>query len=233
MWEKLTIYRQLDKKDINKIFKNFGLTLLSLLEGYIINQTSSVIKISRQVGQLEQAIFIERNTGGYTLNVSTSIKPIDFYKQHKFTMVNIVPLGEIMNNHRRTSYPLTQEWNELAVFLAARINTEVESYFEKYNSFNKIIDKRKDMEPKNFSLDNKYELLIYAAIRTKNKSLLNFYLDKKLSRTVTRISQSEYLKPNNNEIDEVAFLTKLKTLAQDGDFISIEDEIVAIHQIQR
>ncbi|MEO7485695.1 MAG: hypothetical protein ABIU77_01285 [Ferruginibacter sp.] len=230
MWEELKAYKQLDKKDINPSFKKFGKALLSLIDGYSVDQANSVIKVSRQVNQLEQAIFIEKERSFYNLTVKTAIKPVDFYRSHKFTMINIVALGDIMNNHRRTTYPLTQEWNELAIYLATIIKTEIENYFEKYNSYDKIIDNRKNIEPKNFGLDNKYELLIYAAIKTKNTSLLNLYLSKKSSRPVMQISQSEYLKPGKNEIDEIPFLNRIKALAQIGDFESIENEIATINK---
>jgi len=225
MWEELKVYKQLDKAEINPTFKKFGATLLSLTNGFKLDQTASIIKLSREVNQLEQAIFIEKDKGTYNFKVRTSIKPVDFYRKHKYTMLNIVPLGDILNNHRRTSFPLTQEWNDLAVYLATRIKTEIEKYFEIYGSYDKIIAKRKEIEPKNFGLDNKYELLIYAAIRTKNKELLNQYLDKKMSRPVMGITQSEYLKPDSNEIDESVFLQSVKSFALTGDFTSIEKEI--------
>lgn len=228
MWEELKVYKQLDKADINPTFKKLGSTLISLIDGYSIDRTTSLIKLSRQVNQLEQAVFIEKDKGSYNVKVTTSIKPVDFYRRHKFTMLNIVPLGDIMNNHRRTSYPLTQEWNDLAIYLATRIKTEVELYFQKYNSYDKIIDRRKEVEPKDFGLDNKYELLIYAAIKTKKKDLLNQYLDKKISRPVMGITQSEYLKPDNKEIDEKKFLERIKSFALTGDFTNIENEIAAI-----
>jgi hypothetical protein len=228
MWEELKVYKQLDKADINQTFKKFGNTLVSLIDDYSIDQTTSLIKLSRQVNQLEQAVFIEKDKGSCNLKVRTSIKPVDFYRQHKFTMLNIVPLGDIMNNHRRTSYPLTKECNDLAIYLATRIKTEVEQYFQKYNSYDKIIDRRKDIEPRDFGLDNKYELLIYAAIKTKKKDLLNQYLDKKISRPVMGITQSEYLKPGNQEIDEKTFLERLKSFALTGDFANIEYEIAAL-----
>jgi hypothetical protein len=227
MWEELKVNKQLDKADINPTFKKFGNNLVSLIDGYSIDQTTSLIKLSRQVNQLEQSVFIEKDKGSYNLRVKTSIKPVDFYRRHKFTMVNIVPLGDIMNNHRRTSYPLTQEWNDLAIYLATRIKTEVEHYFQKYNSYDKIIDKRTEIEPKDFGLDNKYELLIYAAIKTKKKDLLNQYLDKKISRPVMGITQSEYLKPDNKEIDEKIFLDRIKSFALTGDFTNIEKEVAA------
>ncbi|MFN8250771.1 MAG: hypothetical protein U0V75_02725 [Ferruginibacter sp.] len=228
MWEDLKVYRQLDKADINPTFKKFGNTLISLIDDYSIDQTTSLIKLSRQLNQLEQAIFIEKDKGSYNLKVKTSIKPVDFYRRHKFTMLNIVALGDIMNNQRRTSYPLTHEWNDLAIYLATRIKTDVENYFQKYNSYDKIIDRRKEVEPKDFGLDNKYELLIYAAIKTKKKDLLNQYLDKKMSRPVMGITQSEYLKPDSQEIDEQSFLKRLKSFALTGDFLSIANEIEAI-----
>ncbi len=228
MWEELKVYKQLDKADINPTFKKFGNTLLSLIDGYSIDQTTSVIKLFRQVNKIEQAVFIEKEKGSYNLKVKTSIKPVDFYRRHKFTMLNIVALGDIMNNHRRTSYPLTKEWNDLAIYLATRIKIEVEHYFQKYNSYDKIIDRRKEIEPKDFGLDNKYELLIYAAIRTKKKDLLNQYLDKKMSRPVMGITQSEYLKPDDKEIDEQSLLQRLKSLALTGDFTNIENEMAAV-----
>lgn len=57
--------------------------------------------------------------------------------------------------------------------MAKRIKTEIEKYFEIYGSYGKIISKCKELELKGFGSDNKYELLIYAVIRTKNKELLN------------------------------------------------------------
>jgi hypothetical protein len=228
MWEELKVYRQLDRAEINQTFKKFGSTLLSLTNGFKLDQTASIIKLSREVNQLEQAIFIEKDKGSYNLKVKTSIKPVDFYRKHKFSMLNTVPLGDILNNHRRTSFPLTQEWNDLAIYLAARIKTEIENYFETFSSYDKIIAKRKEVEPKNFGLDNKYELLIYAAIRTKNKELLNQYLDKKMNRSVMGITQSEYLKPESNDIDEKSFLQRIKAFAMKGDFTSIENEITIV-----
>jgi hypothetical protein len=146
-------------------------------------------------------------------------------------MLNIVPLGDIMDNYRKTNYPLTQEWNDLAVYLATKIKTEVEHYFQKYNSYDKIIDKRKDIESKDLELNNKYELLIYAAIKTKKKDLLNQYLDKKISQPMPMtITYSEYLKPSKQEIDEKSFLARLKSFALTGDFINIENEIAAINK---
>lgn len=225
MWEDLKVYKQLDKKEINPTFKKFGNAILAALENYEINQTSSLIKLSRQTNEIEQSIIIQKGAGSYQLKVHICIKPIDFNNRHKFTMVNIVPLGDIMNNYRRTSYPLTREWNDLAVFLTAKIKSEIEQHFQKYNSYEKIIDRRKEIEPKDIPINNKYELLIYAAIRTRNKSLLLEYLDKKISRPVMLISQSEYLKPDDKEINEVDFLQRIKTHAQNGDFIAIEKEI--------
>lgn len=228
MWEALKVYKQLSKAEVNRTFKKFGSALLSLIDGYSIDQTTSTIKLSRNENQLEQAVFIEKDRGSYNLKVATSIKPIDFYRQHKFTMLDIVSLGDIMNNHRRTSYPLTQEWHDLAHFLAARIKAEVEDYFKRYNTYEKIIERRKEVEPQGVGLENKYELLIYAAIKTRNKELLNQYLDKKISRPVMRITQSEYLKPGNQEVDEKSLLSRLKLFALAGDFVSIENEIAAI-----
>lgn len=228
MWEELKVYKQLEKADINPAFKKFGSTLVSHIDGYSIDQTVSLIKLCRHVNQLEQAVFIEKDRGSYNIKVSTSIKPVDFYRKHKFTMLNIVPLGDIMNNHRRTSYPLTQEWNELAIYLATRINTYVENYFQLYNSYDNIIDRRKVVESNDFTLNNKYELLIYAAIRTKKKDLLIQYLDKKISQPSMRITQSEYLKTGNQDLDEKCFLDRLKSFALAGDFTNIEKEIAAI-----
>jgi hypothetical protein len=182
MWEELKVYRQLDKKDINLTFKKFGKVLLSHLDCYTIDQTNSIIKLSRQVNQLEQAIYIEKNRGTFDLQVRTCIKPVDFYRRHKFTMINIVPLGDIMNNYRRTFYSLTQEWKDLAIYLATRIKTEIEEYFQKYNSYEKIINRRKEIETQGIGLNNNHELLIYAAIKTKDQSLLLTYIDKKTSR---------------------------------------------------
>jgi len=232
MWEELKVYKQLEKKSINPTFKNFGQKLHSLIEGFKKEQTTSIIKLSRQVNQLEQAVFIEKDKGTYNLNVSTSIKPIDFYLNHKFTMLNIVPLGDIMHNYRRTFYPLTKEWEHLATFLASRIKTEIEIYFRNFNSYNKIIDRREEIEPKNFGLYNKYELLIYAAIKVKKSKLLIEYLDKKIERPVMRISQSQYLKPGEDQIDELKLLNRIKAYAKNEDFASIESELKSIRTIE-
>ncbi len=230
MWEELKVYRQLPKAEINSTFKLFGKAILSFLEGYSIEQTNSIIKLSREINKLEQSIFIEKNSGSNDLKVKTCIKPTDFYRKHKFTMINTVPMGDIMKNHCRTSYPLTLEWNQLAFYLATRIKTEIEMYFQRLNSYQKIIENRKEIKPKHFGLDNKYELLIYAAIRTNKKELLLSYLDKKIDRPVMGISKSEYLKPDKNEINELDFLQHIKTFAQNGDFESIEKRIQTLEK---
>ncbi|WP_345258533.1 hypothetical protein [Flaviaesturariibacter amylovorans] len=139
-------------------------------------------------------------------------------------MLNIVTLGDIMNNFRRSSYPLTQEWEMLAEFLAIKIKDEVEKYFAQYDSFEKIIENASVLERRTGLLENVYELLIYAAIKTRQASLLQEYLSKKLSRPVMRISHSEYLKPIK-EIDEVAFLQRIQSLLSNSDFQGIDNEV--------
>lgn len=228
MWETLKVYKQLDKADINPTFKKFGISLVSLVEGYSISQTGSVIKLFRNVNQLEQAVFIERDKSSYSLKVSTTIKPLDFYLHHKFTMINKVSVGDILNNHRKTTYPLTQEWNDLAIYLATIIKSEIQHYFQKYNSYEKIIEKRKEIEPKDVGFDNKYELLIFAAIKTRNKELLIKYLDNKLKLPVTAITQAEYLKGDKQEINVQDFLQSLRLLASKGDFTEIDSYIAGI-----
>jgi hypothetical protein len=227
MWEERKVYKQLDKKEINPTFKKLGTAILAELYNYRIEQTQSVIKLFRETKQLEQSIFIEKDKGTYTLKVNTCIKPVDFYRRHKFTMSNIVPLGDIMNNYRRTFYPLTQEWKELAIFLAARIKNEIEQYFEKCNTYEKIIAGRESLEIKANQLNNTYGLLIYAAIKTNNKPLLLQYLDKAPRFPISTITQSEYLKPSDIEIDQTVFLQRIRTFAERGDFASIELEIAA------
>lgn len=113
----------------------------------------------------------------------------------------------------------------LTVYLANIIKTEIEAYFQKFDSFEKIIDRRDDIDARDLRFNNSYELLIYASLRTKEQSLLNLYLEKKLSRPVTIITHSECLEPGK-EIDETAFLSSLKLLAKNGDFAGIENEIV-------
>jgi hypothetical protein len=226
MWEDHKVYKPLNKKDYNPVFKQFGATLISYLNGYSMTRTNSMIKLSKQVNQLELAVFIEKRTGGYWLEVKTAIKPVDFYRQHKFTMLNIVELGTIMKNSRRTSYPMTQEWKDLVVYIAARINIDIELYFELYNSYEKIVERRTNIEPGNNNFPtNRYELLIYAAIRTRNKELLNQYLVRKLNFPMFTISSTEYLKPDKHEVDELALLRRIQLFAQIGDFDNIEREI--------
>ncbi|MFM7852767.1 MAG: hypothetical protein ACKO96_12840, partial [Flammeovirgaceae bacterium] len=93
-------------------------------------------------------------------------------------MTNIVPLGDIMGKYRRTFYPITEEWFELADYLTRKIRHEIERYFSEFDTFDKIIKNRKKIEPVDFGLDNKYELLIYAAIKTENAELLSQYIDR-------------------------------------------------------
>jgi len=226
MWEQLKVYRQLDKKEINPTFKKFGKEILTYLKNYSIDQTSSIIKLYKVHNGLEQAVFIEKTVGSYNLKVSVCIKPIDFYVKHRFTMLAITPLGEIMNSYRRSHYPLTQEWRDLAFYLVERIKNEIEQFFQRYDSFEKIISHRLDIEPKALEWHNKYELLIYAAIKTRNTTLLNFYINKKLTGfTGLIITHSEYLKPDPKQINEIDFLNKIKLLGLTGDFDAIENEI--------
>ncbi len=107
---------------------------------------------------------------------------------------------------------MTQEWLELADYLVRRVENEMESYFKEFDTFDKIIKQRTKIEPRDFGLNNKYELLIYAAIKTGNSKLLSQYIDKKLERPTMNISKAEYLKPEKDEISEVEFLTKIKEL---------------------
>jgi hypothetical protein len=214
MWEDLKVYRPLNKKDISPTFKKLGLELQRRLTDFTVEQTNSIIKISRLRNGIEQGIFIEKHIGPADLQVRVSLKPIDFYKRHRFTMLNIVRLGDIMGQYRRTFYPVTQEWLELADYLKRRVENEMESYFKEFDTFDKIIKQRTKIEPRDFGLNNKYELLIYAAIKTGNSKLLSQYIDKKLERPTMHISKAEYLKPKKDEISEVEFLTKIKELGQ-------------------
>jgi len=222
MWEQLKVYHSLDKKEINSTFKKFGFFLHSKLDGYSVELTTSIIKLYRIKDQFEQGIFIQK-TRSTNLEVTICIKPIDFYKRHKFTLINPVKLGDILNNYRRTSFPLTQEWTLLAEYLFDKINNKVEDYFKKYDTYEKIILKRKDIEPKERAiLTNKYELLIYAAVKTHNKELLKSYLDLKMKNPAMLITKSEYLKPDVNEIDEEEFLNTINSFASNSNFEDIE-----------
>lgn len=223
MWEDLKVYRPLDKKDIISTFKKFGVELKKRLTDYTVEQTNSIVKVSRLRNGIEQGIFIEKHIGPADLQVRVSLKPVDFYKRHKFTMINIVPLGDIMGQYRRTFYPLTQEWLELSDYLIRRIKTEIESYFNELDTFDKIIKKRTQIEPKDFGVNNKYELLIYAAIKTGNSKLLSEYIDRKLERPTMQISKAEFLKPGVDDIDEVGLLTRIKELGQQNKFEDIEE----------
>jgi len=223
MWEKLTVYRPLDKKLVNQAFKDFGRELAKLLPDYTIEQTSSVIKVYRFRNRLEQSIFIEKSKGGVDLQVRVCIKPEIFFKKHKFTMINIVPLGEILGMYRRSFYPLTEEWIDLAIYLSKRIQNEVERYFAKFDTYEKIIRQRKDIEPKNIDFENKYELLIYAAFKTFNIDSLMKYLDKKRESTAMQITHTEFLKSEENEIDQEVFFSKIKVLALEKKFKEIEE----------
>lgn len=230
MWEQLTVYRPLDKKEINSAFKKFGQELTNQLSDFVVDQTNSVIKLYRLRNNLEQCIFIEKHISPDKLQVRVCIKPTDFYKKHKFTMVNIVPLGDIMGQYRKSFYPLTEEWFDLAVYLSERIKHDVEKYFAKFDSFDKIIKLRKEIEPKDFGLDNKYELLIFAAIKTRNSELLTVYIDKKLERPTMQITKAEYLKADKDEINEVEFLIKVKDFGQQNKFDEIEDMLKSVQK---
>ncbi|MBZ0246084.1 MAG: hypothetical protein K8H85_09075 [Cyclobacteriaceae bacterium] len=228
MWENLEVYRPLDKKGINSAFNKFAQELTNQLSEFAVDQTNSVIKIYRLRNNLEQCVFIEKHISPDKLQVRVCIKPTDFYRKHKFAMVNIVPLGDIMGQHRKSFYPLTEEWFDLAIYLSERIKLDVERYFAKFDSYEKIIKLRKEIEPKDFGLDNKYELLIYAAIKTRNSHLLAVYIDKKLERTTIQIANSEYLEEEKDEIDEVDFLGKVKRFGQENKFDDIEEMLKSV-----
>jgi len=230
MWEQLTVYRPLAKKEINSAFKKFGLELASQLSDFTVDQTNSVIKLYRLRNNLEQSVFIEKHITPDKLQVRVCIKPSDFYKKHKFTMINIVPLGDIMGQYRKSFYPLTEEWYDLATYLSERIKHDVEKYFAKFDSYDKIIKLRKEIEPKDFGIDNKYELLIFAAIKTRNSELLTVYIDKKLERPTTQITKAEYLKADKNEINEVEFLSKLKDFGLQNRFDDIEEILKGVQK---
>src|SRR5688572_3311570 len=111
MWEDLKVYKQLPKNEINPAFRKFGKAILSHLPDYTIDQTNLIIKLFRQVNQLEHSVFIEKRVADYNMQVRICIKPFDFYQHYRFTMINMVPLGTILNKYRRSFFPLTQEWN--------------------------------------------------------------------------------------------------------------------------
>ncbi len=230
MWEQLTVYRPLAKKEINSAFKKFSQELTNQLSDFAVERTNSVIKLYRLRNNLEQSVFIEKHISPDNLQVRVCIKPADFYKTHKFTMVNIVPLGDIMGQYRKSFYPLTEEWFDLAIYLSERIKHDVEKYFSKFDSYDKIIKLRKEIEPKDFGLDNKYELLIFAAIKTRNPELLTVYIDNKLKRPIMQITKAEYLKADKDEIDEVGFLNKVKGFGKENKFDEIEEMLKSVQK---
>jgi hypothetical protein len=136
-------------------------------------------------------------------------------------MLNIVSLGDIMGKYRRSFYPISEEWLELADYLTRKIKNEIENYFHEFDTFDKIIKNRKKIEPVDFGLHNKYELLIYAAIKTRNAELLSEYIDRKLARPTMQISKAEFLKPDKDGLNEVEFLTKIKELGLQSKFEDI------------
>ena len=230
MWEQLTVYRPLDKKEVNSTFKKFGLELANQLSEFAIDQTNSVIKLFRLRNNLEQSIFIEKHGTPDKIQVRVCIKPADFYKKHKFTMVNIVPLGDILGHYRKSFYPLTGEWLDLAIYLGEKIKHDVDKYFVKFDSYDKIIKERNEIESKDLGLDNRYELLILAAIKTRSADLLKKYIDKKLERPSMQITKAEFLKGDKEEIDETLFLTKVKDLANDNKFEDIEELLKSVQK---
>lgn len=230
MWEQLTVYRPLDKKEINSAFKKFSHELTNQLGDFAVERTNSVIKLYRHRNNLEQSIFIEKHISPDKLQIRVCIKPTDFYKIHKFTMVNIVPLGDILGHYRKSFYPLTEEWSELASYLSGQIRHEVEKYYAKFDSYEKIIKLRKEIEPRDFGLENKYELLIFAAIKTKNSELLTLYIDKKLKWPPMQITKAEYLKADRDEIDEIEFLNKVKDLGRENKFAEIEEMLKSVQK---
>jgi hypothetical protein len=114
--------------------------------------------------------------------------------------------------------------------LSERIKTEVEKYFVKFDSYEKIIDHRKQIEPKDFRPDNKYEFLIFAAIKTRNSALLTKYVDKKLFRPTMRITKAEFLKAEKREIDEVEFLQEIRELGKSSRFADIEEILKGLQE---
>jgi hypothetical protein len=228
MWEQLIVYKQLEKTEINPTFKKLGEEMVMQLQGYKLEQTSTIIKLYRVVNHFEQAVFIEKSRGGYDLEVSSAIKPVDFYLKHKFNRLNIVPLGTIMGNYKKSFYPLTKEWMELAQYLASRIQNEIEIYFERLNTYEKIIYKRLELEEftdKNWN--NGYYLLAYAALRTRNPHLLKYYFNKQFDLPMN-ITLSEYLKGYKLNFDLGQFSLRLKALADKGDFDTIENELASL-----
>lgn len=224
MWEELKAYHQLDKKDIPKTFKTFGKIVADGLSsyGFSATGTTSTVKIFKEINNLEFSIFLLRQKGGYNFDVKTSIKPVHFIHSHKFTMTNIKPLGEILDNHRCNSFPLTKEYDMLAEYLIKNIKTKVQNYFDQYDTWQKIMKNRKRIEPKDFGLDNKYDLLIYASIWMKERRKLIKYIDKKLEQPARSITQSEYLKASIEEVNEIEFYAEIKELAKKSDFIKIQ-----------
>jgi hypothetical protein len=227
MWEELKVYRPLDKKDINSIFKKFGQEVKKRLTDHSLEQTNSIIKIYRLRNNIEQGIFIEKHVKPDNLQVRVSLKPVDFYKKHKFTMVNIIALGDIMGQYRKSFYPLTEEWQDLAIYLSERIKNEIEKYFDKYDTYEKIIRQRAEIEKKDLGLNNN-ELLIYAAIKTGNFDLLEKYIDKKLQMPTMQITRAEFLKPDKNEINEVEFLNKIRDFGKQRKLQEIDDLIKSL-----
>lgn len=228
MWEKLTVYHALDKKEIGKCFKLLGNRILENLysEGFSIISTTSTIKIFKVENEIEFSVFLLRQKGGANIDVKTCIKPFHFLHKHKFTMTNIVSLGAIVDNHRQDSFPLTQEYEMLADHILLTIKNSVVPYFEKYNSWKKIIKNRRKIDSLESSLNNSLDLLIYAAIWTKERRKLLKYLNRKLERSGRIITQAEFFQSSEGETDEIEFYKKIKDLAERKNISEIQSLVM-------
>lgn len=187
-WKKLEVYRPLLSREIAGSFKKFANSIADKLraDNFKLKETKTVKKFYRFNNTIEQAIYFETLKSKTDFVIKIAVKPLFSDPDVPYWILEAFELSPDF----KMTYPLTQEYLLLAEHLAEKINDHLLPFFDKYQSFEKIVFQHEELlkyynmtygenNPGILPADH----LIYdSAFRVRNIDLFNKYHTKFLSR---------------------------------------------------
>lgn len=230
-WKKLEVYRPLLPKEVSKSFKKFANAIADKLrsDNFKLKETNVVKKFYRFNNHVEQAIYIEILKSKTDFVIKIAIKPLFSDPGVPYWILEAFELFADF----KMSYPLTQEYLLLAEHLVEKIDKHLLPFFDKYQSFEKIVFQHEELLKyynMTYGQDNPGILpadhLIYdSAFRVRNIDLFNKYHTKFLNRELEIYERFKNDDKTGLEISErIVQLNRLKEIILSDELYSQEIE---------
>jgi hypothetical protein len=226
-WKKLEVYRPLLPKEVSGSFKKFANSLLGKLiaDNFKLKETNTVKRFYRFNAHVEQAIYFETLKSKTDFRIKIAVKPLFSDPGVPYWILEAFELSSDF----KISYPLTQEYLLLAEHLIEKINKHLLPFFDKYQSFEKIVFQHEELlkhyhmtygenNPGILPADH----LIYdSSFRVRNLDLFNKYHTKFLNRELEIYERLKEDERNRLEISErIEQLDSLKEIILNDELYS-------------